>query len=240
MIQKNKIIKTYQNFDIAKNFDSERFGYSFQRYKHKIEDNFLRSSIKKYGGNKKLKILDVACGTGRMLKAIKESCPSAEYFGLDASKAMTKILKKRSKELNLKVNLKLGDATKMPFKDDTFDITYTYHLTWHLPQKLQRKIIKEMLRVTKKEGYILFDVLNENFLWEKIKKIFGKKPTEGIYKMNISKLKKSFKSKKYRIEKLSDFPIKNSALYSIANLINMLRKILPLSLFHMIYFRVKK
>mgnify|MGYP000058194419 CR=1 FL=1 len=240
MNQKKNVAETYQEEDIASSFDKGRKEYSYQKYKHRIESDFLKKGLSSFRKKSDFKILDVACGTGRMLKTIATSTPHAKYIGLDTSKKMTQILKGKSEKLNFKIDLKIGDAAKLPFEDNFFDISFTYHLTWHLPQNLQKEIIKELTRVTKKDGYIIFDFLNENFLWEKIKKFVGRKPTEGIYKLDVSEVKKLFLNKHIIVEKLSDFPIKNSFLYSIANLINVFRRILPLPFFHMIYFKVKK
>lgn len=241
MDQKEEIIKIYQKEEISRDFDKKRDEFLFQKYKHKIESDFLKETIKKIN-REKVKILDVACGTGRMLNEIFSIQKEIEYIGLDTSEEMTKILKRRAKEMEVskRVKLNIGDATDMPFEDNTFDISYTYHLTWHLPQELQIKIIKEMIRVTKKGGYVLFDVLNSGFLWEKIKKLLGKKQTEGIYKINIHDLKKILFEKEYEIEKLNDFPIKNSLLYNLLNIINSFRSVFPISFFHMIYFRLRK
>jgi len=240
MKQKKKIIKAYQEEDVAEVFDSEREKYKFQRYRHKIESNFLKESIKKIKKNSKIKVLDVACGTGRMLETMKNTNQSLEYYGLDMSKPLIKRLKEKAKKIGIKVNIKLGDATEIPFDDNTFDLVYTYHLTWHLPPKIQKKIILEMLRVVKKEGYIIFDILNSTFLWEKIKTMFKLKKTEGMYKMSVSEVKNFLPDSNYTLEKLLDFPIKNSIIYSIFNSINKFRKVLPLSLVHMVFFRVKK
>ncbi|PNX50066.1 MAG: hypothetical protein BV456_07975 [Thermoplasmata archaeon M8B2D] len=94
--------------------------------------------------------------------------------------------------------------------------------------------------MTKKGGYVVFDILNENFLWEKIKKNLGRRPTDGIYKMKASDVRKIIGTKGASIEKLSDFPERNPFLYFFLNSINLIRKILPSPFFHMIYFRVKK
>jgi len=239
MTQKKIIEETYQKEKIAKVFDKERKKYLFQRYKHKIESNFLKKTLDKFNKNKKIKVLDVACGTGRMLPELILSKRNIEYHGLDSSLAMTSHLKEKAKKLNFPVKVKIGDATKLPYKDNEFDIVYTYHLTWHLPENLQKKMILEMLRVTKKKGYLVFDVLNENFVWDKYKHLFGKKPTEGIHKVSVKKIKKMFKRYDHKIEKLSDFPVKNSFVHSIFNIVNLSRKILPRNMFHMIYFRVK-
>lgn len=239
MEQKEKLIKVYQE-EVANVFDSKRDKYKFQKYRHKIESSFLKKTLEKIGKNSKIKVLDVACGTGRMLETVKNANQSLEYYGLDTSKSLTKKLKEKAKKIDIKVNIKLGDATEIPFDDNTFDLVYTYHLTWHLPPKIQKKIILEMLRVVKKEGYIVFDILNSTFLWEKIKIMFKLKKTEGMYKMSVSEVKNFLSDSDYTLEKLLDFPIKNSIIYSIFNLINKFRKVLPLSLSHMIFFRVKK
>jgi ubiquinone/menaquinone biosynthesis C-methylase UbiE len=240
MSQKKEIEKKYQERGMAKVFDDDRKKYPFDKYKHKLEANFLKKTITKFDKNKKIKILDVACGTGRMLSEVIRTNKNTEYNGLDSSEVMTSHLKEKAKKLKFPVNIKIGDATKLPYKDNTFDVTYTYHLTWHIPQNLQMKMISEMIRVTKKRGYVVFDVINENFIWDRYKWLFGKKPTKGIYKVNIKKIKQSLKRHKYEIDKLSDFPIKNSFWYSILNIANLSRKIFPKNMFHMIYFKVRK
>jgi len=240
MNQKKDIEKIYQEKNTAKFFDDERKQYKFQNYKHKLEANFLKKTLALFPKDNAIKVLDVACGTGRMFTEISKLRKGIIYHGLDSSKTMTSHLKEKAKKLNFPVNIKIGDATKLPYKDNTFDVTYTYHLTWHLPANLQKKMILEMLRVTKKNGYIVFDVLNEDFIWDKYKHLFKKKPTEGIYKVDIKKIKAILKEHNHEIEKLSDFPIKNSFLYAIFNIVNLSRKILPKNLFHMVYFRVKK
>ncbi len=239
MKQKKDIEETYQREDVARVFDADRKKYLFQRYKHKIEANFLKKTTFQLNKSK-VKVLDVACGTGRMLPEMFKTGKDIEYHGLDSSNAMTSHLKKKAKSLGIDVNLKMGDATKLPYEDNSFDVVYTYHLTWHLPYELQKKMIREMIRVCKKDGYVVFDVLNENFIWEKFKDIFKLKKTDGIYKVNINDLKKLIGKHEYDIEKLSDFPIKNSVLYSFFNVFNVLRNFLPINLYHMIYFRVKK
>jgi ubiquinone/menaquinone biosynthesis C-methylase UbiE len=241
-MQKEKIIQTYQKKDVVSTFDKEREEFAYQKYKHKIESDFLVNAIKETNAENKIKILDVACGTGRMLSAVFSQERNIEYTGLDTSKEMTSILLKKAKEkgIDKKIKLKIGDATKMPFKENTFDLVFTYHLLWHLPREEQEKVIKEMMRVVKKEGIIIFDVLNEDFIWEKIKYLFRVEKTEEIYKLNLLKTKQLIGDKKITIEKLNDAPISNNIFYGIFNIVNILRKIIPINFFHMIYFKVKK
>lgn len=243
MSQKQKIIEAYKQKDTVESFDRERSRYSFQKYKHKIEANFLKTTIGLLN-KKNIKILDVACGTGRMLPEVFSVGKNIEYLGLDTSKEMIKILRERAKKLDggKRVKTKISDASKLPFKDNGFDVVYSYHLLWHLPKDEQKKIIKEMLRVCKHEGFVIFDILNKDFVWEKFKEIIGKEKTGEIYKLSAEDAKKiiGIEGKRIDIEKLSDTPIKNNLAYRLFNIINNLRKVFPQDLYHMIYIRVRK
>jgi ubiquinone/menaquinone biosynthesis C-methylase UbiE len=242
MPQKQKMIDLYKKEKVTKGFDYHRSKHEYQRYKHKIESDFFKKAISEVP-SRNIKILDVACGTGRMLPEIFKTKKKIKYVGLDSSKEMFNELKKKEafKKNKKDISLVLADATKMPFKDNSFDIVCTYHLLWHLPENDQETVINEMLRVTKKGGIIILDILNKDFLWEKTKKYFGKKKAVGLYKQTPSAVKKVLgKVENIEIEKLSDAIIENSNLYRLFNIVNIARRVLPSSFFHMIYFKIKK
>ena len=232
--QKTIIEKTYKDKSIVETFDYEREKYFYQRDKHKIESNFLINTLNLF--NKPIKVLDVACGTGRMLNEVFKSKNNIDYYGLDTSKEMISKLKNKTKE---KIHLNIADASKLPYKDNTFDVTYTFHLLWHLPKETQEEIVKDMFRVTKNNGYVIIDYINKDFIFEKFKKLFGLK-TAGIYKLSKKELEFIIKSNKYSLEKLLDIPLFNSFLYFPFHLFNLCRKILPSFLFHMCFVRIKK
>jgi ubiquinone/menaquinone biosynthesis C-methylase UbiE len=238
---KIEIIKTYQQKGLAGVFDKERNKYLFQKYKHKIESDFLKQAINSVQKDK-LKVLDVACGTGRMLPEVFSVEKYIDYVGFDSSKEMTGHLLEKAKRLDVDKNVKkkIGDASKMPFRNGEFDVVYSFHLLWHLPKEDQEKIIKEMLRVCRKDGFVIFDILNKEFIYEKVKGIFGKEKTKEIYKLPLEEVKEIIGRKKFEIEKLNDFPIKNDFVYSFFNIFNHLRKVLPKNTFHMLYLSVKK
>jgi len=149
-------------------------------------------------------------------------------------------LKNKLKTYGKQAKIFIGDAEHLPFKDDTFDVVFSYHLLWHLPKENQEKIIKEMLRVTRPEGKIVFDVLNKNFIWEKIKWIFGKSTDNGLSKLSRKEIEKIIEKKRYKLKYLSDAQINNNFLYGIFNLINKIEFILPMSFYHMVYFKLRK
>ncbi|MDD3151247.1 MAG: class I SAM-dependent methyltransferase, partial [Candidatus Gastranaerophilales bacterium] len=87
--QKKKIIETYQEKNVVSTFDEEREEFEYQRYKHEIESKFLTNAISEISSKEKIKVLDVACGTGRMLPIVFSQNWDMEYTGLDTSKEMT-------------------------------------------------------------------------------------------------------------------------------------------------------
>jgi ubiquinone/menaquinone biosynthesis C-methylase UbiE len=245
------IIQTYQDKKVVDSFDKERGEFEYQKYKNKIESDFLfkamRGELNTPVWLRGLRILDVGCGTGRMLgTCLKESGGCTKYYGLDTSKEMLKVLKEKIKFIGYnkipykgEANIKIGNATKIPFKDNKFDIAFSYHLLWHLHIEEQKKVINEMIRVIEKDGVIIFDIINKNFIWEKVKYLFGIKKTEGIYKLSIKEVKEIIEGRNYKIEKINDFHLSDK-IYPYFNIINKLRKILPSCFFHMVYFRIKK
>jgi len=240
MNQKQKTIKVYQDKKGMKVFDKASNRFPFQKYRYKIEANFLKKIIGQYKGN--LKILDAACGTGRFLPIVFNTKKNIKYTGLDTSKAMFFYLKKKKlfSDNKKNISLVLSDAARMPFRDNTFDIIYTYHFLWHIPQENQKEAITEMMRVLKKGGTLIFDITNKRFIWRRFKDIFGAKETPNVYKLGLSEVKKIVRRERIDVEKLLDFPIKNNFLYSLFNIFNYFRKFFPPIMFHMLFIAVKK
>jgi len=132
----------YKNKEVVNKYDEDRFSTSkwTKEYMDVIEREFVAKWAKGI-------TLDVACGTARM--AFLEN-----YIGLDFSKEMIN----KAMELNPNKTFILGDATKLPFKDNSFDTILAFRLFMHLGEDNWRRAFDEMYRVCKKGGRLIFDI----------------------------------------------------------------------------------
>lgn len=100
------------------------------------------------------KILDIGCGTGGVLRDFIKYGPKLEYlYGIDLLEDKIEI----AKDVCPKINFKCGNALNLPYEDESFDIVAQFTVfTSILKKGIKKDIAKEMLRVLKKEGIILW------------------------------------------------------------------------------------
>ncbi|OEH91204.1 class I SAM-dependent methyltransferase [Bacillus solimangrovi] len=98
-----------------------------------------------------LSILDVGCGTGRLLMRGAEE--ARQLTGVDLSEAMIQSAQQVMKPYISKTNLSVGDACELPLQDDQFDLSLATCVLFLLPEP--EVAMQEMLRVTKKAGRII-------------------------------------------------------------------------------------
>lgn len=100
-----------------------------------------------------LKVLDVACGTGRTLKMLRQVFPQVSLFGIDLSPAyLRKANQTLSEEAGTLPQLVQGKAEDMPYRDEYFDSVTCVFLFHELPGPVRQQIINEAFRVTKPGG----------------------------------------------------------------------------------------
>ena len=78
--------------------------------------------------NKKLKILEIGCGPGALAEALHRWYPEAEITGIDRDTNFVKF----ARENVPGVEFSEGDATSLPFPDNTFDVTISNTVSEHI------------------------------------------------------------------------------------------------------------
>ena len=102
----------------------------------------------------RLQLLDISTGTCNSLYRHGWMTLDADYTGLDLSETMLLQGQQLMKERQVPIELALGDATRLPFADDTFDIVLNYGaLNGFTDPKLA---LEEMARVAKPRALVLF------------------------------------------------------------------------------------
>ncbi|OHA05621.1 MAG: hypothetical protein A2934_00465 [Candidatus Sungbacteria bacterium RIFCSPLOWO2_01_FULL_47_10] len=96
------------------------------------------------------RVLDVGCGTGRILEMIiKNGC---EAYGIDYAKSCVM----RCKTSYPKADVREGLAESLPYEDSFFDVVVAVRTLQSMPEK-ERKMnaFRDLVRVTKKNGHIV-------------------------------------------------------------------------------------
>ena len=97
-------------------------------------------------------ILDVGCGTGRLLRAADERFPGARLEGIDAAEGMIE----QARASGGRANFQLATAESIPFPDAQFDLVFSTMTFHHWAD--QQKGISEIARVLKPGGrWVLAD-----------------------------------------------------------------------------------
>lgn len=129
--------------EIAEQYDRSRFDNTYGQYIDAQERRFLNSLLENKDSNH---ILDLGCGTGRLLEYAN--------VGIDPSEEMINIAKRKYPNKDLFTE----SATQTHFQDQTFDVIYSFHVFMHLDETTIREILNETYRILKKGGKLIFDI----------------------------------------------------------------------------------
>lgn len=121
-----------------------------------IGQNFLSMAahlVNAAGVDSNRHVLDVACGTGNV--AITAARRGARVTGLDITPAMLEDARENAAIAGTEgIDWREGDATELPFEDDSFDVTLS--CVGHMFASPPDDAAAELLRVTRPGGRIAF------------------------------------------------------------------------------------
>ena len=111
-----------------------------------------RDMIDHYQLKPGMRVLDIGCGKGFLVKDLMLECPGLEAFGIDIS--LYAILKAPSE---LTGRLHLGTAEKLPFPHKSFDYVVSLNTIHNFPRSRAVKAMAEMERVSKGQSFVVVD-----------------------------------------------------------------------------------
>jgi ubiquinone/menaquinone biosynthesis C-methylase UbiE len=123
----------------------------------------IKSICSKVLTNQKLELngirLDVGCGKG--YASLIFSKKFSEVVSLDVSKKEVETAKRNLRKANVKTHFVLADATKLPFREDSFNVVTGFSIIEHLQD--QPTFLKDVNRVLTKRGIFMSQFPNDNF-----------------------------------------------------------------------------
>jgi ubiquinone/menaquinone biosynthesis C-methylase UbiE len=149
--------KTPDIIHLAKQFGKDFFdgdrkcGYGGYNY-----DGRWKSVIKRmrlhYNLPDTAAVLDVGCGKGFMLHDFKEIMPNSSVAGVDVSEYAIE-----NAMPPVKPFLKVANAEKLPYPDNSFDLVIAVNSIHNLPLEACKTALKEIERVSKVNSFITVD-----------------------------------------------------------------------------------
>jgi len=103
---------------------------------------------------RKLRLVDLGCGTGRFLDCVKQAWPRLPALGLDFSEAYIRHAQRHLTRWS-RVNLVVGNAEGVPMPDNSCDAVTSIFLLHELPPDVRRRVIGEAARVLKPGGRLV-------------------------------------------------------------------------------------
>ncbi|MEZ4482160.1 MAG: class I SAM-dependent methyltransferase [Dehalococcoidia bacterium] len=110
-------------------------------------------------------VLEIGCGTGRLLTALRSAMPRVSVAGADLSPFMVEAAARNS-GLQIRTlhpgevatepaGIVHADARRLPWQDGQFDVVAASHLIGHVPMSAAAEIIAEAWRVLRPGGRIV-------------------------------------------------------------------------------------
>lgn len=129
-------------------------------------------------------LLDVACGTGRLLRQVRLAYPAMQLKGLDLSQSYLDEARRHMGRLR-GAEFIAAAAEAMPLPDASVDIVTTVFLFHELPPDVRHAVAAEMARVLKPGGLLVFiDSLQmgDRPGWDGLLEAFPKRFHEPYYR----------------------------------------------------------
>jgi len=119
----------------------------YDRFVEPVNSTLRMIMLKMLKPKQGLNILEVGCGTGTNLHLFQQG--GCKVSGIDLSPAM---LQQAHVKLGKDTDLRLADASKMPWADASFDVVLAMLTLHEMPGNIRWPVLQEMMRVVKPGG----------------------------------------------------------------------------------------
>jgi protein-L-isoaspartate(D-aspartate) O-methyltransferase len=148
--------------ELAKKFDfdywdgSRKINYGGYTYKPGYWTPIAQALINEFALTKSSKVLDVGCGKGFLLFELTQLIPGIQVQGVDISSYAIE-----NSHLEVKSQLRVSNATSLPFQDKEFDLAVSINTLHNLYNFELADALREFSRVSKEQYLCVESYRNE-------------------------------------------------------------------------------
>jgi ubiquinone/menaquinone biosynthesis C-methylase UbiE len=133
-------------------FDGPRhYGYGGYRYDGRWVP-VARDIVAHFDLKPGMRVLDIGCAKGFVVKDLMSVCPGLEAFGLDISRYAL-----MNCEPEVIGRLHLGSAESLPFPDQSFDCVLSLNTVHNFPRSVAIAVMREIQRVSGGRAFVQVD-----------------------------------------------------------------------------------
>lgn len=157
-LDKRVAAKTDEDRRIARMFGKDffdgdrRHGYGGYQYHPRFWQPVIKTFIEHYNLTSDSKILDVGCAKGFMLFDFMQLIPGVTVEGIDISVYAIENAKEEVKPF-----VRVGNATELPYEDNTFDLAISITTLHNLNRNECSKAMIELERVSRADKFVTLD-----------------------------------------------------------------------------------
>jgi len=130
------------------------------------EDHIIKELESLEQPDSKFSLLDVGCGTGKLIVRLRKKFPHASFQGMDIAPGMISVAKQKTAGME-NIEFRVADASeRFPYPDKSFHYVTCSHSFHHYPN--QGRTVREFHRVLKPGGKLLLVDSDINCLWGKV------------------------------------------------------------------------
>lgn len=163
------------------------YNFEDKHWWHISKRDICLKLISQYTNGKKLKMLDIGCGTGKNVESFNSQ---GECWGVDYSRRALQFCRKRKLK-----NVVQGSAEKLPFPSHSFEVVSLLDVLEHVDEE---KTLQEAYRVLKNNGLMIITVPAFSWLWSEWDVVLHHKR-----RYSLPSLKQILKTHQFEVKKIS-------------------------------------
>lgn len=148
--------------------------------------------------NNKLKILDIGCGTGQLIKDIYEKEKNINYLGIDVAENMINIARENVNSKNIKFEICPIEHFNTKEK---YDIIICTHAFPYFPKK--NSVVRKISKLCNKNANIIIVNSSTNSLKDLLINFFLKATTSKAKYLSIKEMKRLFKNNNLKVKRVN-------------------------------------